>query len=126
MKLLSFPSSLHYRRHPERSEGPLYLVVACIGCCLFLQCRLGHRTMRAKNKQKRNTGVLHFVQDDGTKEWLLLFVFMVVRFGWKGFAGVGFFGESGLVGVGGTEGLEDAAGVVAAAHGHAAGAGDLE
>src|SRR6266702_1434691 len=53
----------------------------------------------------------------------------VGEFGRQDFAGAGFFGEGGLVGVGGVggaEGFEHAAGVVAAAHGHAAGAGDLE
>src|SRR5882762_4733594 len=64
--------------------------------------------------------------------FLLLLFFMsfnVGELGGQDFAGVGVFGEGGLVGVGrvgGAESFEDAAGVVAAAHGHAAGAGDLE
>jgi hypothetical protein len=80
--------------------------------------------------KQTNTGVLHFVQDDDKKimqdddkrSGLLLSVSEVRG---KDFTGVGFFNERGLACLGGiwcTEGFHDAAGVVAAAHGHAAGA----
>ena len=60
---------------------------------------------------------------------LFLLSVNVGELGGQDFAGVGFFGEGGLVGVGGigcAERFHDTAGVVASAHGHAAGAGDLE
>src|SRR5207302_663018 len=60
---------------------------------------------------------------------LFFLSFDVGEFGGQDFASVRLLWERGLVGVrgvGGAEGFEDAAGVVAAAHGHAAGAGDLE